>query len=136
MCYTKKAIVMKYIFMDTKKVLIIEDEIPMAKALRLKMQKEEIEVSIAYNGKEGIDFIEKESFDLIVCDLMMPVVDGFSVLEYLHEHGKNIPVIIASNISQGEDIERALSLGARDYFVKSDTPIVAIVAKVKSLLEE
>lgn len=127
---------MKHIFMDTKKVLIIEDEIPMAKALRLKMQKEEIEVSIAYNGKEGIDFIEKESFDLIVCDLMMPVVDGFSVLEYLREHGKNIPVIIASNLSQGEDIERALSLGARDYFVKSDTPIVAIVAKVKSLLEE
>lgn len=117
-----------------KKVLIAEDERPMANAMKLKLEKEEIEVIIATNGQEVIDFLKKEKFDLVLLDLIMPVKDGFKVLKEMKAIGINIPVIIASNLSQREDIDKARELGAIGYFVKSDTPISDVIKKVKDAL--
>jgi DNA-binding response OmpR family regulator len=119
-----------------KKILIIEDEKPLARALELKLTFSGFEVKTAYNGENILPLIEKENFDLIVCDLVMPRVDGFQVLQMLKEKGIKTSVIILTNLSQEEDEKRARSLGAADFFIKSNTPIATVVKKIEELLKD
>lgn len=119
-----------------KKILVVEDEKPMAKALALKLNKSGFEAKAVFNGEEAIDILVKEKFDLIVLDLIMPKVDGFQVLNKLKEIGSQTPVIISSNLSQEEDFSRAKKLGAVDFFVKSDTPITEVVEHIKKSLDK
>lgn len=122
--------------MSGKKILIAEDEKPMANAVKLKLEKNGFEAVIANNGLEAINELKKGNFDLALLDLIMPVKDGFGVLEEVKKLGIKTPIIVASNLSQGGDIEKAKELGAVDYFVKSDTPISEVVEKVKHILEK
>lgn len=117
-----------------KKILIVEDEKPMARALELKLTGAGFEVRVCGNGQECLDLLQKEQFDLILLDLVMPVKDGFAVLSELKEKGNKVPVIVLTNLSQVDDYKRVKELGALDLFVKSDTPIAEIVEKVKKIL--
>ena len=119
---------------QSKKILVGEDEKPMAKALKLKLTKAGFEVKTVFNGEEVLDAVEKEKFDLILLDIVMPKIDGFGVLTELKKRGIKIPVIVTSNLSQEEDKKRAEELGARDYFIKSNTPIAEIVNYAKRAL--
>lgn len=110
-----------------KKVLVAEDEKPLAKALNLKLTKMGFLVSGVFNGSDAIKALQKESFDFILLDLIMPEKDGFKVLSELQAKKNNTPVAVLSNLGQEEDIKRAKSLGALAYFVKADTPIQNIV---------
>lgn len=114
-----------------KKVLIVEDEKPLSHALELKLTHEGFTVSVAQNGQQCLELLDKDAFDIVLLDLMMPVVDGFQVLEHLRAKGQMPYVIVLSNLSQHEDEERALGLGAKKYFIKSDTPLAMIVEEVK-----
>jgi DNA-binding response OmpR family regulator len=114
-----------------KKILIVEDEKPMARALELKLTNAGYEVTTASDGKCGLDCLGKEDVDLILLDLIMPNLDGFGVLEALKAQGNKTPVIVLSNLSQEEDEARATALGAKGFFIKSNTPIADIVAQVK-----
>jgi DNA-binding response OmpR family regulator len=116
------------------KILIIEDEKPLAHALELKLGHEGFDVKAVFDGAAGLELLEKETFSLILLDLMMPRVDGFAVLRKLKEKNIGIPVIVLSNLSQEEDLELARSLGAKEFCIKSDTPIVAIAERVKKIL--
>ena len=118
----------------SKKILIAEDEKPMAKALELKLKKEGYNPKVVYNGAEALKSLESEKFSLLLMDLMMPVMDGFALLTELKEKKNNIPVIVLSNLGQEEDLRRAKKLGAKDYFIKSDTPIAKIVENVKKFV--
>lgn len=118
-----------------KKILIAEDEKPMAKALNHKLTRAGFTVTLAGNGEEALKILEKEEFDLIISDLIMPRVDGFGLLNEIKARGIKTPVIIASNLSQVEDAKRAKRMGARDYFIKSNTPIIQIVEHVKKVLK-
>jgi DNA-binding response OmpR family regulator len=117
-----------------KKIIIIDDEKPLARALELKLLHVGFEISIAENGEEGLAILEKENFSLILLDLIMPKMDGFLVLEALKNKGNKTPVIVLSNLSQTEDEKRAKLLGAKAFFVKSDTQIAVIVEKVIEFL--
>jgi len=117
-----------------KKVLIGEDEKPLAKALQLKLKKFGIEATVAFNGKDVLSVVEKDKFDLILLDLVMPEKDGFTVLSELKEKGNQIPIIVSSNLGQEMDIKRTKELGAKDYIIKSDTPIIKIVERIKKEL--
>lgn len=117
-----------------KKILVADDERPMAKALELKLTKEGFEVKTVGNGREALDAMKAEKFDLLLLDLMMPRVDGFAVLAELKDRKDHTPVIVSSNLSQEEDIKRVKELGAKDYFVKSDTPISRVVDHVNKVL--
>ncbi|MBT4277757.1 response regulator [Candidatus Falkowbacteria bacterium] len=117
-----------------QKILIGEDEKPMARALELKLKSLGFEAKIAFNGEEVLQALQKEKFNLVLLDLMMPKVDGFSVLAKMQENKDKTPVIVASNLSQSEDLQKAKKLGAVDYFVKSDTPIAEVVVRVKKAL--
>src|SRR3989338_5499066 len=113
------------------KILIIEDEKPLARALELKLAHEGFEVKNLSDGEEVLSTLEKENFSLVISDFVMPKVDGFRVLQMLKDKQVKIPVIILTNLSQGEDDKRARELGATEFFIKSNTPIAKIVEYIK-----
>ena len=116
---------------DTKKILIIEDEKPLARALELKLMHEGFEVKILPNGEGAISLIETERFSFLICDLVMPKVDGFDILREIKEKNIKIFVIVLTNLSQTEDEKRVRELGATEFFIKSDTPLSKIVSYIK-----
>jgi DNA-binding response OmpR family regulator len=117
-----------------KKVLIVEDERLIAKPLTLKLQISGFETKNAYDGEEALAILEKEQFDIILLDLMMPKVDGFGVLAELKKRGNETPVIVATNLNQEADVSRALELGVVSYYVKVDITYDEIVEKIKGTL--
>lgn len=118
-----------------KKILIVEDEQPIARTLELKLNSHGFSTCTAKNGKDAFSIISNEPLDLILLDLVMPVMDGFDVLVKLKElKHKHPPVFILTNLGQEEDAEKTKELGALHYFVKSDTPLVDIVSHIEKLL--
>ncbi len=116
-----------------KKILICEDEKPIAKALVLKLNHEGFEAEAANDGEEALQILQTKQFDLILLDLIMPRVDGFGVLEKIKELKITTPVIVTSNLGQEEDLKRAKELGAINYFIKSNTSLQEIVDGIKKL---
>jgi DNA-binding response OmpR family regulator len=119
----------------TKKILIVEDEKPLAHALELKLTREGFEIIVTDSGEEAITLLGKESFSLILTDLIIPGQDGFKVLEAIQIKKIKAPVIVMTNLRQEEDEKRAKDLGATDFFVKSNTTISEIVEKVKKIAQ-
>jgi len=113
------------------KILIADDNKAIAMALDLKLKHEGFETKVVFNGKEAVDLLEKEKFDLLVLDLIMPQLDGFGVLKSIKEKGIKISVIVSSDLSQPEDINKAKDLGAVDFFIKSNMSVVEMVEKIK-----
>jgi DNA-binding response OmpR family regulator len=119
---------------EQKKILIIEDEKPLAHALDLKLSHEGFAITATGSGEEALQLLSKEHFDLVLTDLIIPGVDGFKVLETIQDKKMKIPVIVMTNLNQEEDRKRASDLGATDFFVKSNSPISLIVEKVKNVM--
>ncbi|MFH0830634.1 MAG: response regulator [Parcubacteria group bacterium] len=117
-----------------KKILIVEDEKPIARALELKLGHSGFMAESVFDGEQALAKLQKEQFDLMLLDLMMPKLDGFTVLEELKKRGITVPVIVVSNLNQPEDIRKAMDLGAKDFFIKSDTPLSGVVDHVKRTL--
>lgn len=117
-----------------RKILIAEDEKPLARALELKLSHEGFAVTVVSNGEEAIAELSKGGFVLLICDLVMPKMDGFHVLQSMKEKQIKIPTIILTNLSQAEDEQRVKSLGATDFFIKSNTPITKVVDHVKEVV--
>jgi len=116
------------------RILIVEDEKPLSHALAMKLKHEGFETDLATNGEEAIQKLKDQSYDMVLLDLIMPVIDGFGVLEDIRSRKLMTPVIILSNLGQDEDRAKAKELGAIDYFVKSNTPIADIVTRVKAVI--
>lgn len=117
--------------MAAKYVLIVEDEKPLAHALMLKLQHEGLTPLIADNGADALKLLQTTPVDLILLDLMMPVMDGFQFMEKMAELQKKPKVFVLTNLSVPDDRERAIALGAQKYFVKSDTPLTALIEEIK-----
>src|SRR5579859_1648359 len=119
-----------------KKILIAEDDKFLASAYRVKLSKAGFEVQIASDGNEAIELLKTFTPDLILLDLIMPVKDGFSTLQDLkaNDMWKNIPVIVASNLGQKEDMDKSKQLGATDFIVKSDLSLDDLITKINTLL--
>jgi len=120
--------------MTVQKILIAEDEKPMAKALEIKLNKAGFETTVVFDGVSALNELKANKYDLLLLDLMMPNKDGFSVLNDITENKIKVPVIVSTNLNQKEDIDKAMSLGAKDYFVKSDTTIAEVVEHIKKVL--
>ena len=116
------------------KILIADDNRAIAMTLELKLRQEGFETKLVSNGKEALDLLEKEKFDLLLLDLIMPEMDGFDVLRALNQKGIKIPVIVDSDLSQAEDVDKVKEMGAVDFFVKSDTSTAEMVEKVKQYI--
>jgi DNA-binding response OmpR family regulator len=117
------------------KILIVEDEDVLSLVLEEKFKNEGFDVQIARDGEEAQDKAEKFKPDAILLDLILPKKGGLEVLEGFKKTDglKLIPVIVLSNLEGDETIKKALSLGAEDYFVKTQHPIAEIVEKVGEL---
>lgn len=120
------------------KVLVVEDDKFLVSAYRAKLTKSGFEVQIALDGQEGIDALKTFSPDIILLDLVMPRKDGFTTLGEIRaqEQWKTVPVIVTSNLGQKEDIDKAMSLGATDYIIKSDLSMDALVTKINSVVNK
>lgn len=114
-----------------KKILIVEDEKPLARALELKLSHEGFSVKTLNDGEGVISLLQSEDFSMIICDLVMPKVDGFHIIQSIKEKEIKIPVIVLSNLSQPEDEKRVLEMGATHFFVKSDTSLSKIIDYIK-----
>lgn len=113
-----------------KRVLIVEDEKPLQHALELKLQREGYDTVTGHNGKEALDLLKSQEFDVVLLDLMMPEINGFQVLEQRASFMGSPSVFVLSNLSQHEDEERVMALGAKKFFIKSDTPLSVIIDEV------
>lgn len=120
------------------KILVAEDDNFLANAYRVKLTKEGFEVKIARDGDEAIAALQDFLPDLIILDLVMPGKDGFTTLSELKANNKwaPIPVLIASNLGQKEDIEKGLKLGAVDFIIKSNLSMNELVNKINYLLKK
>ncbi len=119
-------------------VLIVEDDKFLRDLLSLKLKKEGFNVSEAVDGEDGLSKTRSEKPNVIILDLIIPVLDGFAFLEALKKDPSigSIPVIVLSNLGQREDIDRAKSLGARDYMIKAQLTPIEVVERIKSVLRE
>ena len=126
--------------MDKEKkslILIVEDEISLSSALNDKLTSVGYEVSLAKNGQEGLDAIKKRKPNLILLDVVMPVMDGMTMLRELRKSPDtaSIPVIILSNLSDNADVLHAMENNTYDYLIKSDISLEAVLERVKAKLE-
>lgn len=118
------------------KVLVVEDDTYLGNAYRVKLTKAGYDVRIALDGEEAIRFANSFVPEIIILDLIMPKKDGFATLEELRhdEKWKTIPIIVASNLGQKEDIEKSMRLGATDFIIKSELDLNDLITKIHTLL--
>ncbi len=122
---------------DTHKtILIVEDEKPLSEILTERFENEGFRVIRASDGKEALAIALEKKPDMILLDVMMPHMGGLSMLKVLrtHEDGKNIPVMILTNLNDTETINEALVGGAYDILIKSDFEVRDIVENVRKRL--
>jgi len=119
-----------------KKIAVVEDDKFLRKVYESKLPKEGFNVVSAGDGKAGLELIKKEKPDLVLLDLIMPVMTGFEVLEALKADTKfkTPKIIVLSNLGQDEDVVRSKELGAADFLIKSNLSIKEIVEKIKQYL--
>ncbi|MBN1331423.1 response regulator [Candidatus Dojkabacteria bacterium] len=113
-----------------KKVMIVEDDKPISEVLKIKLDAEGFDVTVAENGKIATDLLAQGKYDLILLDLIMPEMNGFDVLEWMKKENNKTKVIVLTNLSQPSDVEKAKKLGASDYIVKSDIDLSKVVEMV------
>jgi DNA-binding response OmpR family regulator len=120
---------------DPKKIIIVEDEETLLKALEHKLSLRGYQVFLARDGAEGLKLINEVNPDIVLLDILMPNVDGFGVMEQLNKDGiiPKLPVIIISNSGQPVEIDRAMRLGARDYLVKAEFDPQEVLEKVEAV---
>lgn len=119
---------------DQKKIiLVVEDEEPMQLVLRDVLKVEGYNVLEAKNGIEGLELALKEHPDLILLDILMPKMDGLEMLKRLREDkwGLNVPVIVLTNLSDNEDIAKAVEEDVFEYFVKTDIRIDEVIQRIR-----
>ena len=100
------------------KILVIDDEAAIRNTLKEILEYEKHEVDIAKNGFEGIDFIEKNKYDIVLCDIKMPKMDGIEMLEKVHETHADIPVVMITGHGSVDTAVEALKKGAYDFIEK------------------
>ena len=120
------------------KVLIVEDDVMLNKIYQTKLGIVGYKVFAAYDGEEGIKKMEETLPNIVLLDLMLPKKNGFEVLETVKQNIKlnHIPVIILSNLGQGDDIERGKALGADDFLVKSNVKLETVLEKIEQVLQK
>ena len=121
---------------DRTKVLVVDDEPNIVQTLQDRLEMNDYVVTTAGNGKEGLEKALKECPDVILLDVIMPVMNGHEMLEMLRKHpeGKDIAVIMLTARSQTQDIARANAAGIDDYIVKP-FDLSELLEKIETVVE-
>lgn len=122
---------------EKKKILIAEDDDFMRNMYESKLSMEKFEVIPVGNGEEAVKIMNTRKVDLVLLDIMMPKLNGFEVLAWIRnqKNTKTLPVILLTNLSEGDQVQKGLSLGASDYIVKAQFTPEEVVEKIKKYLE-
>jgi len=118
------------------KIAIIEDDPVISQMYRMKFEADGFEVQLANNGVRGVALVEAFLPDMILLDLQMPEMDGTEALRVIrkNEWGKNIPVIVLTNLGEEESPKEIRALGIHSYIVKADLTPRQVVQRVKEAL--
>jgi DNA-binding response OmpR family regulator len=118
------------------KIAIIEDDPVISQMYRFKFEAASFEVQLANNGKRGVEMVKTFQPDLILLDLQMPEMNGADALEIIrkNEWGKNIPVIILTNMGEEESPKKLRALGIHSYIVKANLTPNQVLERVKQAL--
>lgn len=121
-----------------KKILFVEDEPTLQKAVEEILTQEGFSMLSALDGEKGLELIKKEKPDLVLLDLILPKKDGFEVLKEMKKDKEleDIPVIVLTNLEGMGDVEKALNLGATTYLVKANYELEDIVTKIRQTLKK
>ena len=119
-----------------KIVFVIEDDMLLVRAYQTKLQKENVEVWLATDGKEALEFLQRDPPNIILLDLMLPGMNGYDVLAEIRKNDqwKKVPVLILTNLSQAADVDKGKGLGVEEYLIKSSMKIADIIGKLKKYL--
>ncbi len=120
------------------KIAIIEDDVVISQMYRMKFEADGYEVQLANNGLRGVALVETFQPDMILLDLQMPEMNGAEALKEIrgHEWGKDIPVIILTNMGEEESPKEIRSLGIHSYIVKAELTPRQVAGRVKEALEQ
>ncbi len=118
------------------KILLIEDDSFLSGMYDTKMKLEGFDVVLAEDGAKGLELAVSQGPDIILLDIILPKMDGFTALKHLKDNPetKKIPVILMTNLGQKEDVERGIALGAQDYLVKAHFMPSEVVEKIRQYL--
>jgi DNA-binding response OmpR family regulator len=121
---------------EMKKILIIEDDRPLREAIKDKLVREGFSCIEAKNGKEGFEMALREHPDLILLDIVMPIMDGITMLKELRKDkwGKKAKIILLTNLSDNEKLAEVMQYEVFDYLVKSDWKIENIIKQIREQL--
>lgn len=122
---------------DKRKILVVEDDSMISSMYKTKFEADGFEVLIADNGVAGLELAQKEKPDIIMLDIILPQLDGFSVLEQIKKDKaiKNIPVIMLTNLGTDEDRKKGEMMGAANYLVKASLTPGQVSEKIKQALK-
>lgn len=122
---------------ERKKILIIEDDATISSMYKSSLEKDGYTVVVAPEGERGWQLAGSQLPNLILLDIILPKLDGFSVLDKLRQDPKTkgIPVIMLTNLGQDEDKARGKKLGAVDYWVKADFTPAQVSEKIKNYIK-
>jgi DNA-binding response OmpR family regulator len=123
-----------------KTIMIVEDDVFVMDIYQTKLEKEGFNVIVAANGLEAMKELEEKKNipDIILLDIIMPYMDGMEVLKKIQVNDalKNIPIILLTNLSQREEIEQGMKLGAKDYLIKSHFTPSEVMEKINQHLKK
>ena len=122
--------------MAEQNIVVIDDEESMGRLLKIELASEGYNVTLAYDGKVGLQLVKDVKPDLVVLDVMMPEVSGFDVLRKIKQNPetKQIPVIILTAKGLEQDIQKGLDLGANDYITKPFHSAL-LIKRIKNCLD-
>ena len=123
--------------MDKKKILIVEDDNFVAEVYFAKLTEMGYQATLAQNGEEGLAELKKNKIDLILLDILMPVMNGMEMLEEIkkQEEWKNIPVILLTNVGEKESIQKVREFGVKDYLIKSHFTPAEVIEKIEAVFK-
>jgi DNA-binding response OmpR family regulator len=123
---------------DKSKILLVEDDPMVVKMYQRKLTLEGFDLTLAYNGEEGLAALAKGRPDIILLDVMMPKMNGFEMLKIVKADPglKDIPVVILTNLGdRSEDVDKSKEVGADDYWVKANMPLNELTSKIRVILD-
>jgi CheY-like chemotaxis protein len=120
-----------------KKILLVEDEKSIIVPLKKVLQRNGYDITMSGNGQEGLEKALSEKPDLILLDVIMPVMDGITMFKNLREDpwGKNAKVIMLTNLADPQSAAESKTLKSNGYLIKTNLKLEDVVQKVKSTLE-
>lgn len=117
------------------KILLIEDDLALARMYQVVLKKAGFQIDSALDGQEGLEKIKNGKPDLVLLDLILPKKDGFEILREVQSDSQiRVSIVCLSVLQQKEDIEKAKSLGAKDYFIKTEVLPEELVRRIKTLI--